>query len=131
MKKNDLIKLLQEIEGNPDVVVWNGFVGDYQHIDTDLVQCELVKETVEFQEKNLLQEWCLDNETLSIPLNVRNKLSDLAKKLYKKNDWDLPNSCVKDEDFKKWYGDKRKSIIILNTKGRNKNYFDRVGKLSY
>ena len=28
MKKNDLIKPLQTIEGNPDIVLWNGFVQD-------------------------------------------------------------------------------------------------------
>ena len=27
MKKNDLIKKLQQIEGNPEIVLWNGMVG--------------------------------------------------------------------------------------------------------
>ena len=32
MKKNDLIELLNGIKGNPDIVLWNGMVGDYMHI---------------------------------------------------------------------------------------------------
>ena len=32
MRKNQLIKLLQEIKGNPEVMVWNGFVDDYMPI---------------------------------------------------------------------------------------------------
>ena len=43
MKKNDLIKLLNTIEGNPDVVLWNGFVGDYQDISKELVKDDLLK----------------------------------------------------------------------------------------
>jgi len=43
MCKNDLIKLLQTIEGNTDIVLWNGFVGDYQDISKELVKGELVK----------------------------------------------------------------------------------------
>lgn len=29
MRKNDLIKLLQNIEGNPEIMLWNGFVSDF------------------------------------------------------------------------------------------------------
>lgn len=32
MRKNDLIKKLQEIEGNPEIVLYNSFVDDWQHI---------------------------------------------------------------------------------------------------
>ena len=32
MKKNELIAKLQAIKGNPDIVLWNGTVGDYQYI---------------------------------------------------------------------------------------------------
>jgi len=32
MRKNDLIKLPNQIEGNPEVVLWNGYVGDYTNI---------------------------------------------------------------------------------------------------
>jgi len=29
VRKNDLIKLLQDIEGNPEIMLWNGFVSDF------------------------------------------------------------------------------------------------------
>lgn len=33
MKKNELIKYLNEIDGNPEIIFYNGFVDDWQHID--------------------------------------------------------------------------------------------------
>jgi hypothetical protein len=50
MRKNDLIKLLQEIDGNPEVSLWNGFVGDWMPISKEIEVIELVK-----NEKNLLE----------------------------------------------------------------------------
>ncbi|AXC39087.1 UNVERIFIED_ORG: hypothetical protein [Escherichia phage CMSTMSU] len=32
-EKNDLIKMLQEIDGNPEIVIWNGYVDDYMNIE--------------------------------------------------------------------------------------------------
>ena len=32
MRKNDLIKMLKEIKGNPEVVLWNGMVGDWMPV---------------------------------------------------------------------------------------------------
>lgn len=44
MRKNDLIAKLQNIKGNPEVVLWNGFVGDYQHL-AEPTEGDLVKKT--------------------------------------------------------------------------------------
>lgn len=32
MRKNQLIELLQQLKGNPEIVVWNGLVGDIMPI---------------------------------------------------------------------------------------------------
>lgn len=32
MKKTQLIKILESIDGDPDVVIWNGFVNDWMDI---------------------------------------------------------------------------------------------------
>lgn len=32
MKKSELINLLNTIEGDPDVLLWNGFVQDWQEV---------------------------------------------------------------------------------------------------
>lgn len=46
MKKNTLIKMLQDIKGNPDIFLWNGIVGDYQDIKT-ISEFDLLKRTFE------------------------------------------------------------------------------------
>jgi hypothetical protein len=33
MKKNDLIKSLTEIEGNPEIIIWNAQLNDYMYLD--------------------------------------------------------------------------------------------------
>ena len=45
MKKNKLIELLQAVEGNPEILLWNGYVGDYMDIDKELAERSLVKMT--------------------------------------------------------------------------------------
>ena len=67
MRKNDLIKLLQAIEGNPDIVLWNGIVGDYQNISTKLVEGELYKQTFEDYFESFRKERCVKKITQNIP----------------------------------------------------------------
>ena len=52
MKKNKLIELLLSIEGNPDVVIWNGYVGDWMDIKA-LEKSELVKMTRDYYVKSI------------------------------------------------------------------------------
>lgn len=44
MKKDKLIELLSQIKGNPDIYLWNGFVGDYVDVVSKFITCELVNE---------------------------------------------------------------------------------------
>lgn len=81
MKKNKLIELLQTIEGNPDIYLWNGFVGDWVDIDPNFVEDYLVKESVEHKFNCLKMEWCRDNSTFEIPDDVLASLSEYANKL--------------------------------------------------
>jgi hypothetical protein len=125
MKKNDLIKLLQEVKGNPDVVLWNGLVGDWMHIK-ELTPLELVKESKEHIRRAIDHEAMRDGEAL---------MSDEEfEKWYKKssyNEWDIPNQFVKPEHFESWYGTRRKTIIVLDAKPRGKSTWDRLGTMEY
>lgn len=47
MKKDKLIKLLLSIEGNPDILLWNGYAMDWMDIK-GLEEAELVKMTKEY-----------------------------------------------------------------------------------
>ena len=46
MRKNDLIKLLSDINGNLEIVLWNGYTQDFMKVDR-LVESDLVKMTKE------------------------------------------------------------------------------------
>ena len=64
MRKDKLIKLLQDIPGNPDVVIWNGLVGDWMDVG-ELVPTQLVKESREFVSNALLAEDGLKRQDLT------------------------------------------------------------------
>jgi len=64
MKKNDLIKLLNGLKGNPEVLLWNGYVGDYMHIRC-LSEGDLVKKTFSYYSKMIEFEQKKDNNNLS------------------------------------------------------------------
>lgn len=36
MRKNDLIKMLESIKGNPEIMFWNGIVGDVVPISSKM-----------------------------------------------------------------------------------------------
>lgn len=133
MKKNKLIELLQKIDGNPDIYLWNGFVGDWADIDPKFVEQKLTKESWEHNYKCLVWEWQKDNETFNQPpVGVDNEFRELAQKQFKQQQWELPNPYVELKNYKEWYGKHRKRIIIIiNHKTRGKSYSDRIGDMYY
>lgn len=132
MKKSKLIELLQAIEGDPDIKLWNGFVGDWADIDSTFVEQELVKESWEHKYKYLVFEWQKDNEIFNPPpIIVDEQLRVLAKKQFKQQQWELPNPYVDAEEYKEWYGRYKKRIVIINHKLRGKTQSDRQGDMSY
>lgn len=112
MRKNELINILSQIKGNPEIVIWNGFVGDYHKISKELVPVELVKHSREH-----LSLYCDDPEKLD--------------HLYKTEEWELPNSFVPEEEYARWYGNRKKTVYVLNGKLRGKKYLDRLGTMEY
>jgi hypothetical protein len=120
MKKNKLIEILNAIEGNPEIVLWNGYAEDYMHIDPTPVPLMLVKETVQFIETSLRNEWCYNHKTFDIPPEVEKMLKHNAAQLHKKRSWDFPNQFVPEEDYENWYGKRRKTVVALNPKLRGK-----------
>ena len=106
MKKNDLIKLLQEIEGNPQVMIWNGFVEDVTNIYPPEV-----------------------DYLTRLKAHIRKKCVEMEGKEYKGHSpWQY--SSYKFEDLPS--GDyEKKKIIILSARPEGKTTFDRMGKIEY
>ena len=131
MKKNKLIELLQQVEGNPDIYLWNGFVSDWMDINPDFIESDLVKECVGFKFDCLKMEWCQDNNTFDIPSEVLKVLHETAMKLAAKEKWDFPNRYVDVSEFKRWYGKSKKRIVLIDAKRRGNTYSDRQGDMKY
>ena len=126
MKKNKLIELLQNIKGNPDIYLWNGFVQDFVDIDGKFVECTLVKETEEHIEACLVGEATRDN----VVTDYDNIKKD-ATKIYKELKWEFPNPYLDEEQYKRWYGKNQKKVVIIQAKVKGETTWDRLGDISY
>ena len=123
MRKMALIKLLESIKGNPEVVLWNGFVGDWQSIDQNIEQIELVKHSREFLEFTINHQ----NAELGLPPLSEDEITARVKE----EEWDLPNQFVEHERLNDWYGSRRKRLVVLSGKARGKSTWDRLGTIEY
>lgn len=102
MKKNDLIKVLENISGNPEIMLWDELVNDLQEIDSNFVPKELSKEKIESIHNSLKDEWSLEYRSFDIPENISNDLLDKAKQIYQSSKFeyldqvDTENYIIKD-----------------------------------
>ena len=125
MKKNKLIELLNSIEGNPDIYIWNGFVEDYQDIDPKFSNTKLVKENKEFLKRAISFEYSERGE--KVPENINEKVNQV----YKNYDWKLLSEFESNEDIKLTYGNNVKNVVVLDLKSKGKTYCDRIGAIKY
>ena len=121
MRKNDLISILQEIEGNPEVVLWNGFVEDYMHLDRP-VQGTLYKMKRDVYEKFLTIERKERGRSSIITEQDKKKYSEIPYEYFE---------CNPEFEGAKERMYKKKSVIWITTKSRNKKLWDRNGGYEY
>ena len=126
MKKNDLIKKLQGIKGNPDIVLWNGFVGDYQHI-AEPTEGDLVKETLENYLEMCRLETARDAKDWDLQLPP-DEVEEL-KGSYRDFKYEH-NNYITQEDIREGRY-KKKRVIYLPAKLRNETSYGRGGDLHY
>ena len=129
MKKSKLIELLNNLEGDPNILLWNGGVGDWMDIDKNFIESNLVKMTFAGYIR------AIENE------RIRHAHKDLGyiipkeeypelKKNYNKNiEWE-DNEFINDCDIlNKRYT--KKSVIMINSKSRGVRTWDRLGTINY
>lgn len=132
MRKNELIKLLQETPGNPHIMFWNGLVEDVQEVSNKIEQAELIKETVDFIYNCLVHQQMKDlNSWDPLPEEVLQQIRIQAINYHKEQQYELPNSFVKESEFERWYGKRTKKILILSAKRAGKTMLDRLGAIEY
>lgn len=128
MKKSKLIEMLSKIDGDPDIVFWNGFVGDYQDISPKLIEGELVKRTlsdylqhVEFDRARRAGNW----ELKLTP----EEISECKKQYKQVFSWESNDYVTKEDIVLKRYT--VKNVLFLQPKKRGVETFDRIGTIRY
>lgn len=128
MKKNDLIKLLQSIEGNPDILLWNGTVGDWQDIEKKLSSGDLVRmtkkywlDTCERQDQRELKDW-----TYRMP---EEEVLELSKRYSKVCKWERNPWATQEDINSENYS--LKNVMYLEPKRRNETSYGRGGDVEY
>jgi len=127
MRKDQLIKLLQEIEGNPEVVIWNGHVGDYMHIDKP-VQSDLVKMTKDYWIESVRLEECVDRGDFTYQL-PEHEVKELERRHRNEIPWECGEYVTEEDVDRNRY--KRKRVVFIQVKKRGVKTFDRVGVIEY
>ena len=127
MKKSKLIELLQNIKGNPDIMLWNGIVGDVVDLTPNLVEVGLVKETLEHYLEMCRIEGCIDRKDWSY--QMPHDEVERLKKNYKTFKYE-ENQYVYKEDIDKG-NYKQKIVYVLDAKLAGKTSYSRSGDISY
>ena len=124
MRKNDLIKLLQDIKGNPEIMLWNGYVEDVVPINKSIQESSMFKMTFEGYK-----------DRVNIERKVRDNLPEYSdeevKKMYnqyKIGAWKF-YAYYAPEKGDDWYKEKR--ILVISPKITGKQAFDRLGNINY
>ena len=127
MKKDDLIRLLNGVKGNPDIVLWNGMVGDYMHVK-GLEEGDLVKQSFAHYYNMCELELCRDAGSFDYK-STPEESSQIKVDYRQYVNWET-NPYVTLEDIKtKRYIKKR--VVYIEAKLRGVKTFDRTGSLEY
>ena len=106
MKKNKLIELLQNIKGNPEVMIYNGFVQDVVHIRNPQI-----------------------DELVRLKSSVLKKFLEFEGKEYEgPEEWRFSETKLEDKNPDMY---QKRKIIILETRIAGKTTFDRMGRINY
>ena len=128
MKKSKLIDLLNKLEGDPEIKLWNGMVGDWMDIDPELVPSDLVKQTLTHWLEMCRVEECITRKDWDYQMPP-DEVAELTKKYPKLHQWELnPYVTLEDVQEKRY---QLKKIYILNAKTKGVKTFDRQGGIEY
>lgn len=128
MKKSKLIEMLNTIPGNPDIILWNGMVGDWMDIAPAPVEGSLVKMSFESYVRHVEFEHKRDRNDFDYKLSAE-QITELKKSYRQHYGWEC-NEFVTTEDVKSGRY-KEKTVYYINAKKRGISTFDRLGDISY
>jgi hypothetical protein len=125
MKASILKKLLETIPDDQEVMVWNGFVGDWQDID-GLEQSTLHRQSFENYKRYWMFETGLKPEDEITPEDLES-----CKQQYNKyaDHWSFEEFVTPDDVSAGKY--QSKEIMLINPQPRGISTFDRNGDIEY
>jgi hypothetical protein len=128
MKKSKLISLLQELDGDPDIILWNGLVCDWVDISPTLIEGNLIKETFDHYCQMIQFERQRDNNNWDYQL-TQSEIDKLRNDYKKYINWeDNEFVCIDDIKQKRY---KSKRVVYIDAKIKGKSNYDRLGKINY
>ena len=116
MKKNDLIEMLQGIEGNPEIVIYNSVVEDFQFLDGISSRVKLYKLKRQYFEKIAALELSENISPEDIPNGDFQQLVK-DRKLYSNCKWELPENLL----VRNLSDTVSKKVVVLFPKQRGKS----------
>ena len=137
MRKNDLIKMLESIKGNPEIMLWSSLVGDVVPISSKMEEVELYKDSLEYKQKVYENEYILslkNGELTDLPdeTEFHEKLKSLrqeAEAAYKKEKYEyclyMNEKLIKSGTLKK------KKVVVMQPRIVGKSSWDRFGEIKY
>lgn len=137
MRKNDLIKMLESIKGNPEIMLWSSLVGDVVPISSKMEEVELYKDSLEYKQKVYENEYILslkNGELTDLPDETEfyEKLKSLrqeAEAAYKKEKYEyrlyMNEKLIKSGTLKK------KKVVVMQPRIVGKSSWDRFGEIKY
>jgi hypothetical protein len=127
MKKSKLIELLSKLEGDPDILLWNGYAGDYQDIAKSIVEQPLVRMKFESYVKYIQHEQRCDRNDPTYVISDL-EIPELKKSYAKDVGWELNHFASQDMLDKNY---KSKAVYLMQPKLRGKQDYQRGGSLEY
>ena len=124
MKKSKLIRLLNEIEGDPDILLWNGVVGDWQNIQ--LVPSNLYREKLASVIESTETRYKLDRKDWDYQLTEQERAE--VKKFYPK-DYPWHSADFITEATEHRYS--KKAVVFIDAIPRGVTTWDRLGTIEY
>lgn len=139
--------MLQSIKGNPDIMLWNGFVGDVVPLDKNMISVELYKDSLDYIKKLYEFEYIRQlMQTLPSDMNedeqyniayimlhenkqLLDKLHRSATKKYLTRKYEYRTSV--NDEFLKSGKLKCKKVLVLQARKTGKTCWDRAGSIRY
>ena len=125
MKAADLKKLLEPIPDDQDILIWNGFVSDWQDIGK-IQESSLHRQTFE----NYKRYWMLETG-LKADAEMSSEDLEICKEQYARyvKHWTFEEFVTTEDVAEGKYEEKK--IILIEPQARGISTFDRNGNIEY